>query len=83
MMSYIDTCCAARIQHARYHRKIYQPRTTAKIMIIRTTAKMSNKQQAFPLAFFWYALALLSSRSACRVSVADHLIDEAGKVIDA
>ena len=36
----------------------------------RTTTSTSNRQHALPLALFWYRLALLSSRSAWRVSVA-------------
>lgn len=39
-------------------------------MITSTIARITSKQHAFPLALFWYRLALLSSISACCVSVA-------------
>lgn len=47
-----------------------QPMAAAKMMMAKTTTRISNRQNALPLALFWYLLALLSSISASRVSPA-------------
>ena len=46
-----------------------QPSVAAKIITVKMTARINNKQQALDRAFFWYLAALLNSRSAPLVSV--------------
>lgn len=46
------------------NRQSSQPNVAAKIITVRMTANINNRQQAFDLAFLWYLAALLNSTSA-------------------